>query len=197
MAPTRLQLQNQACKHNETFKEYTQRWCEMASRVKPALTDVELVYIFMITIQGLYNEKMAGISLSNFADMVAIGEHIENGLKIGKIASIDKHSVAKKSQGFAKKKEVEANAVTANVYPQVQAYMALIPYYPYTYIFVAQCQQPASQLQYQQPPQALAPQNQRDNRNQSQGQGRRYDKKCPQRDQIHVSYTQLLPYLVQ
>lgn len=26
MAPTRLQLQNQACKRGETFKEYTQRW---------------------------------------------------------------------------------------------------------------------------------------------------------------------------
>lgn len=37
MAPTRLQLQNQACKSSETFKEYAQRWREMGSRVRPAL----------------------------------------------------------------------------------------------------------------------------------------------------------------
>lgn len=35
MAPTRLQLQNQAQKSNETFKEYAQCWREMDSRVRP------------------------------------------------------------------------------------------------------------------------------------------------------------------
>lgn len=39
MTPTRLQLQNQSQSYNETFKEYTQRWHEMASRVRPALSD--------------------------------------------------------------------------------------------------------------------------------------------------------------
>ncbi|XP_050897112.1 uncharacterized protein LOC127103924 [Lathyrus oleraceus] len=140
MAPTRLQLRNQACKSNETFKEYAQRWREMASRVKHALTDAELVDIFMGTLHGLYYEKMVGSSSSNFADMVTIGERIENGLKIGKIASIDSQPAAKKSHGFAKKKEAEANVVTTNVYAQVKALMDHMPYYPYPYIVVAQYQ---------------------------------------------------------
>lgn len=169
----------------------------MASRVKPTLTDAELVDIFMGTLQGLYYEKMVGSSSSNFGDMVTIGERIENGLKTRKIASIDSQSVAKKSQGFAKKKEVEASAVMANVYPQFQVPMDLMPYYPYPYICTAHYQQPVCQSLYQQPPQAVAPQNQQNNRNQSQGQGRHCDKKRPQHDQIPVSYTQLLPYLVQ
>ena len=119
------------------------------------------------------------------------------GQKTGKKASIDSQTVVKKSQGFAKKKEAEANVVTANVYPQVQAPMASMPYYTYTYIATAQYQQPTYQPQYHQPPQAPAPQNQQNSRNQNQGQCRRFDKKRPQHDQVPVSYTQLVPYLVQ
>lgn len=81
MAPTRLQLQNQACKSSKTLKEYAQRWREMASRVTLALADAELVNIFMSTLQGMYYEKMVGSSSSNFIDIVTIGERIENGIK--------------------------------------------------------------------------------------------------------------------
>lgn len=78
MALTRLQLQNQAQRSNESFKKYAQRWREMASRVRPALFDNELVDIFMGTLQGLYYEKMIGSSSTNFANMVTIGERVEN-----------------------------------------------------------------------------------------------------------------------
>lgn len=74
MAPTRIQLQNQACKSSETFKEYAQRWHEMASRVRPTLTNAKFVDIFMSTLQGLYYEKMVGSSSSNFANIVTIGK---------------------------------------------------------------------------------------------------------------------------
>lgn len=50
MAHTRLQLQNQGQRSNETFKEYAQRWREMASKVRPTLRDTELVDIFMGTL---------------------------------------------------------------------------------------------------------------------------------------------------
>lgn len=87
MIVTILQLQNQSQKSNETFKEYAQRWREMASRVRPFLFDTKLVDIFIGTLQGLYYKKMVGTSSSNFADIVLIGERIESGLKSGKIAS--------------------------------------------------------------------------------------------------------------
>lgn len=105
--------------------------------------------------------------------------------------------MAKKSQGFAKKKEAKASAVTTNVYPQVQAYMAPMPYYRYPYIAAAQYQQHAYQPQYQQPPRASVSQNQQDNRNHGQGQRKRFDRKRPHREPIPVSYAQLLPYLIQ
>lgn len=89
----------------------------------------------------MYYDKIVGSSLSNFTDIVTIGEHIENGLKMRKIANIDNQTVAKKFQSFAKKKEAEASVVIENVYPQVQA----------------QYQQPTYQAQSQQPLQAQAP----------------------------------------
>lgn len=78
----------------------------MASCVRLALSDTELIDIFMATLQGLYFEKMVGSSSSNFSDIVTIGERIKNGLKSGKIAGASSpQAVAKKPQGdFAKKK---------------------------------------------------------------------------------------------
>lgn len=75
MDPTILLLQNQTERSNETFKEYTQRWREMASRVRHSLSDTELVDIFMGTLQGFYYENMVGSSSSNFADIMVIGEN--------------------------------------------------------------------------------------------------------------------------
>ncbi|XP_058760043.1 uncharacterized protein LOC131633346 [Vicia villosa] len=43
MAPNRMQLQNMSQKKDESFKEYAQRWREMASRVQPPLMEKELV----------------------------------------------------------------------------------------------------------------------------------------------------------
>lgn len=116
MAPIRLQLQNQAQKSNETFKEYAQHWREMASRVRLALSDKELVDIFMGTLQGLYYEKIIGSSSTNFADMVTINERVENGLKSWKITDTTApQATNKKSHGsFAKKKEGETSVVTAS-----------------------------------------------------------------------------------
>ena len=37
MAPTRMKLQNLPQKKEESFKEYAQRWRELASRVQPPL----------------------------------------------------------------------------------------------------------------------------------------------------------------
>ncbi|XP_050919742.1 uncharacterized protein LOC127137314 [Lathyrus oleraceus] len=120
MDPTRLQLQNQAQRSNEIFKEYAQHWHEMASRVHPALSDNELVDIFMGTLQGLYYEKMIGSSSTNFADMVTIGERIENRLKSGKITNTTAPQTTNKRahEGFAKKKEGEENDVKAGAHPQ-------------------------------------------------------------------------------
>ncbi|XP_050920010.1 uncharacterized protein LOC127137604 [Lathyrus oleraceus] len=151
MVPSRLQLQNQAQRSNETFKEYAQRWREMVSRVRPTFSDNELMDIFMGTLQGLYYEKMIGSFPTNFAYLVTIGERVENGMKSGKIIdTIAPQATNKRSHGgFAKKKEWETNAMTTSLHPQYQFLMAPMPYYPYLYVAAAQYQQPPCQYQPQ------------------------------------------------
>lgn len=178
----------------------------MASRVRPTLSDSELVDIFMGTLQGLYYEKMIGSSSINFDDMVTIGERVENGLKSGKITDTTAPRTMKKRPygGFAKKKEGEINDVTANARPQYQFPMAPMPYYPYPYVAAAQYQQPPFHYQPQKGNQQSTPaqknpnqQNNRDNKRQSRGQNNRNNfGNRPQIDKILVPYSELVPYLI-
>ncbi|RDY13375.1 hypothetical protein CR513_01723, partial [Mucuna pruriens] len=71
----------------EGFKDYTQRWCELAAQVKPPLTEKEMVSMFIETLPSSFNDKAVGSVASNFADLVTVGERIESGLKRGRIAS--------------------------------------------------------------------------------------------------------------
>ncbi|XP_050883676.1 uncharacterized protein LOC127086894 [Lathyrus oleraceus] len=120
----------------------------MASRVRPALSDNELVDIFMGTLQGLYFEKMIGSSSTNFDDMITIGERVESGLKSGKITDTTAQQTTNKRLhgGFANKKKGKANAVTARARPRYQFPTAHMPYYPYPYVAAAQYQQPPFQV---------------------------------------------------
>ncbi|XP_050889062.1 uncharacterized protein LOC127094247 [Lathyrus oleraceus] len=85
MAQNRTQLQSMAQKDNESFKEYAQRWRELAARVHPPLVDRELIDIFMGTLQGQYYERLISSVSTGFSDMVIVGERVEEGLKSGKI----------------------------------------------------------------------------------------------------------------
>lgn len=91
----------------------------MAFRVRPALSDNELMDIFMGTLQGMYYENMIGSLSTNFADMVTIGERVENGLKSRKITNTTAPQTMNKRSfgGFAKNKKGEENVVTTGAYP--------------------------------------------------------------------------------
>ena len=58
----------------------------MAAQVEPPLLDKEMVATFVNTLQSPFYEHVLGNVSSNFADIIIIGERIEIGLKIGKIA---------------------------------------------------------------------------------------------------------------
>lgn len=152
----------------------------MAFRVRPTLSDNELVGIFMCTVQGLYFEKMICSSSTNFADadMVTIGERVKNGLKSGNIAgTVTQQTTNKKPhEAFTKKKEGETSVVTTSVHPQYQFPMTPMPYYLYPYVASTQYEQPLCQYQPQNFNQQPTPtqnnqnqQNTRDNRGQGRG----------------------------
>src|ERR1043165_4144360 len=112
LAPNRVQLQNMSQKERESFKEYAQRWREVASRVQPALAERELNDLFMGTLPIQYYERLIGSTFSDFSILVMVGEKIEEGLKTGKISggNVGPSAVKKSFNGF-KRKEAEANAV--------------------------------------------------------------------------------------
>jgi len=66
MAPDRMQLQNMCKREHESFKEYAQRWRDLAAQVAPPMMEREMI-------------TMMVDSLPVFA-----GERIEVGLRKGK-----------------------------------------------------------------------------------------------------------------
>ncbi|XP_058725781.1 uncharacterized protein LOC131597083 [Vicia villosa] len=88
MAPTRIQLQGLTQKVDESFRQYAQRWRELAARVQPPLLERELVDMFIGTLQDPYLNRMVGCTASEFSALVVTGERIEHGLKTGKIQDV-------------------------------------------------------------------------------------------------------------
>ncbi|XP_050889414.1 uncharacterized protein LOC127094647 [Lathyrus oleraceus] len=176
MAPDRRQLQSMFQHDKESFKEYAQRWRELASQVEPPLAEKELAELFIDTVQPQFYEKMVGSASLGFSELVAIGARVEYGVRNGKLAAVAGTSNAnpkKFSGGFPRKKEGETNVVTAGQgrapprrrpqqYPPQQYVQQPIPYQqpmypvqyapqPYVYaVTPAFNQQPAQA--YQAPP---------------------------------------------
>ncbi|XP_050889426.1 uncharacterized protein LOC127094663 [Lathyrus oleraceus] len=203
MAPNRMQLQSLTQKSEESFKEYAQRWRDLAARVQPPMLEKELVDMFMGTLQGPYYEKLVGSTSAGFSDLVVVGERIEIGVKAGKILNpVNVANGAKKPySGFPKKKEGETNA-TSTCKGKGKAYRT--PYYqvakvtpnhyqPPTYAIPAAPQQVPGQppAQYQQP---YAP---RPNNYQQYPPGQQRPRRQERRlDPLPMSCSQLLNHLL-
>ena len=53
------------------------------------MTDKELNKTFLNTLKAPYYDRMVGNSNTNFSDVVSVREMIENGIKLGKIESVE------------------------------------------------------------------------------------------------------------
>jgi len=87
IAPNRTNLSNIEKKDKESIREYTQRWRELAAQVHPPLLDKEMVTLFADTLKTAYYEHVMDSSAQQFADVVVVCEHIEQGVKSGRIFS--------------------------------------------------------------------------------------------------------------
>src|SRR3954467_2951843 len=96
LAPTRMQLQSMSMGPEESFKEYAQKWRDLAGRVKPSLTDRELVDMFMNTLTGPFYSHLLGSSSSGFTDLILTRERVENGIRSGKIQAATSLGTVKK-----------------------------------------------------------------------------------------------------
>src|SRR3954466_8580335 len=80
-----MQLQSMSMGPKESFKEYAQKWRDLAGRVQPPLADRELVDMFMSTLTGPFYCHLLGSSSSGFIELILIGECVESGIRSGKI----------------------------------------------------------------------------------------------------------------
>src|SRR3954462_5514753 len=96
LAPTHMQLQSMSMGPEESFKEYAQKWRDLAGRVKPSLADRELVDMFMSTLTGPFYSHLLGSSSSGFTELILIGERVESGIQSGKIQMATLSSTTKK-----------------------------------------------------------------------------------------------------
>ncbi|XP_050894060.1 uncharacterized protein LOC127100820 [Lathyrus oleraceus] len=114
MAPSRTQLQSLCQKTGESFKEYAQRWRELAARVQPPMLERELTDMFIGTLQGVFMDRMGSCPFSSFSGVVVCGERTESLIKAGKIqdpCSSSSSSSKKPSSGAPRRGESETNAV--------------------------------------------------------------------------------------
>ena len=87
MSSDRMQLQNMCKNGHESFKEYAQRWKDLAAQVVPSMIEKEMITMIVDTLPVFYYEKMVGYTPSSFADLVLTDERIKVGMKRGKFKS--------------------------------------------------------------------------------------------------------------
>jgi len=112
MAPDRMQPHNMYKKEHESFKEYAQRWRDLASQVVPPMMEREMITMIVDMLLVLYHDKMVGYMPSSFANLVFTSERIEVGLRRGKF---DYPTLMNRKPGAngENKKEVETHVVVA------------------------------------------------------------------------------------
>lgn len=69
-------------------RAYAQRWRELAAQVKPPITKKEIVGTFLNTMRKPYYSHLIGHTTSNFADLVIVGERVEDGIKSGQLIDV-------------------------------------------------------------------------------------------------------------
>ena len=111
MAPDRDQLRAMSQKDKESFKEYAQRWREIAAQINPPMEEKEMTKLFLKTLSQFYYEKMVASAPNDFTEMVSMGVRLEEGVREGRLSKESGSSSKKYGDKFAKKKE-DANAVS-------------------------------------------------------------------------------------
>ena len=73
----------------EGFKEYAQKWRDLAGRVQPPLADRELVDMFLGTLSGPFFNHLIVSSSAGFTDLILTGKRIEAGIKDGSLVIME------------------------------------------------------------------------------------------------------------
>ncbi|XP_070046813.1 uncharacterized protein [Nicotiana tomentosiformis] len=95
--PDRFALLNLQKKPSKSVQEYARRWRTEAARAQPPLDDSELTKYFIRAHEGIYFEKMMGMMGQKFPELVKMGDFLEEGIKFGKVQSMETLQAASKA----------------------------------------------------------------------------------------------------
>ncbi|XP_015169313.1 uncharacterized protein [Solanum tuberosum] len=139
----RFSLANIQKKPSENFQEYARRWRTEGASVQPPLDESELSKYFIRAQEGIYFDKMMSMMGQKFAELIKMGDFIEEGVKSGKIQSMVALQAASRaiqsgSIGGIKKKREDVSAITyqpggpSHRYPnnpEIAAHTSYVPVY--------------------------------------------------------------------
>ncbi|XP_017604214.1 uncharacterized protein LOC108450975 [Gossypium arboreum] len=80
-----ITLQNMEKKSTESFRQYAQRWRDVAIQVQPPLLEKETTILFINTLKASFITHMLRSATKSFSDIMITGEMIENAVSNGKI----------------------------------------------------------------------------------------------------------------
>ncbi|XP_049360372.1 uncharacterized protein LOC125825068 [Solanum verrucosum] len=87
IVPDRTSLVNMRKKTTEIFCEYAIRWREQDARVKPPMKESEMIDVFLQAQEPDYFHYLLSVVGKTFAEVIKIGEMVENDIKSRKIVS--------------------------------------------------------------------------------------------------------------
>lgn len=113
MAPDRDQLRAMSQRERESFKEYAQRWREIAAQICPPLEEKEMTNIYLKTLSPFYYGLMVASAPSDFTEMVSMGVRLEEAVREGRLTKEAEipNSSRRYGNNFAKKKDQDVSSV--------------------------------------------------------------------------------------
>ena len=95
-AQDRLNLQSMKKRLEENYREYAVRWKNVASMIRPPLTNREENSMFVDTLPSPYYDMLVVNAFVEFGDLMYSVGRIEDGIKRGKIVDTGANMMEKK-----------------------------------------------------------------------------------------------------
>src|SRR4051812_5370709 len=115
-------------KDRESFKEYAQRWREVAAQIYPPLEEKEMTKIYLKTLSPFYYGRMVASAPSDFTEMVNMGVRLEEAVREGRLNKEPESSIGPRKYGssFQKKKDQDVSNVLHKIKKKFQPQVATV-----------------------------------------------------------------------
>src|SRR4051812_23329872 len=115
-------------KDKERFKEYAQKWREVAAQICPPLEEKEMTKIYLKTLSPFYYGRMVASAPSDFTEMVNMGVRLEEAVREGRLNKEPESFIGPRKYGssFQKKNDQDVSNVLHKIKKKFQPQVAAI-----------------------------------------------------------------------